>query len=312
MTPSICVLLCTYNGEKYLRRQLDSIKAQKNVQVSILAHDDGSTDSTVDILNEYNIPVIGGRHLGAAHGFFYLMEEASGYDYYAFCDQDDIWDADKLSCAVRAIGKEQGKALDYIRKASDLEESVLNQKPVLYASSTRLVNDDESLIQVHVVDSSRSLTSRLFYSSISGNTVVFNRSMRDIAVMHHPEKMVMHDSWMVKLCIALGGSLIIDETPHMDYRMHGNNVVGMELNLKQKMDKFRRVVNSIGEGQELIDICGLYGVMVRPEYRQMAADAEKSRTDKVIRKKFMAEYGIDFKSRGFNLAFAMKVKKGHL
>lgn len=293
MTPSVCVLLCTYNGEKYLRRQIDSVLHQKDVRVAVMAHDDGSSDGTLDILNEINISLFGNGHLGAAHGFFYLMEQAPEADFYAFCDQDDIWDDDKLSSAVKAMNMDP-------------------QKPMLYCSSTRLVAEDGSPIMVHRADPARSLSSRMFYSSISGNTIVFNRSMKDIAVMHHPEEMVMHDSWMVKLCIAVGGKLFIDEDAHIDYRMHSNNTVGMELNLRQKLQKFIRVVNSRGEGQELIDICSLYGLMIKPEFRRLAADTEKTRTDVRCRSNFMKDHGIDFNSRGFNMAFAMKVKKGNL
>ena len=264
MTPTVCVLLCTYNGEKYLREQIDSLLAQKDVDMAIMAHDDGSSDGTAEILKEYNIPVFGDGHLGAAHGFFYLMEQAPQADYYAFCDQDDIWDKDKLSSAAQALG--------------------ISQKPMIYCSSTRLVSESGTHLSLHRADSSRSLPSRLFYSSISGNTMVFNRSMRDLAVMHHPEEMVMHDSWLVKLCISVGGRLVIDENAHIDYRMHGNNTVGMELNLRQKIGKFRRVVSSRGEGQELIDICSLYGLMVKPEYRKLAVDTEKTRTDAGCRK----------------------------
>ena len=124
--------------------------------------------------------------------------------------------------------------------------------------------------------------------------------------------MVMHDSWLVKLCIAVGGRLIVDEDAHMDYRMHGNNTVGMELNLRQKIGKFKRVANGRSEGQELIDICSLYGLMVKPEYRRLAEDTEKTRTNEQCRRTFMKDHGIDFHSRGFNMAFSMKVKKGNL
>lgn len=298
MTSKVCVLLCTYNGEKYLKEQIESLRRQEEVELDIIAHDDGSSDGTVHILNEYNIPVFGEEHLGAAHGFFYLMETAPDADYYAFCDQDDKWDPDKLIVAVRSMENAVGR--------SGL------QKPMLYGSGTRLVAEDGSFISNHRADPERSLTSRLFYSSISGNTMVFNRSMREIALLHQPEEMIMHDSWLLKLCIAVGGKLVIDSEPHMDYRMHGNNTIGMELDLRQKAGKFRTVVSSSGEGQELIDICSMYGLMVKPEYRKLAEDTLLSRTDAKVRRTFVKDHGIDFKSRGFNMAFAMKVKKGNL
>ena len=312
MAPKVCVLLCTYNGEKYLERQLESVFGQKNVELQILVHDDGSTDGTADILSKYNIPVIGSEHLGAAHGFFYLMEHAPEADYYAFCDQDDVWDRDKLSAAINSIDRELEKFGGYRASKVGIKSEENLQKPMLYACSTRLVDQDENFLQTHIADPSRTLTSRLFYSSISGNTMVFNKQLKNIAVMHHPKDMVMHDSWMVKLCVAIGGGLVVDREPHMDYRMHGNNVVGMELNLKQKIEKFRRVVRSKGEGQELIDICSLYGAMIRSEYRRMADAVQKTRTDASARKTFVKDFNVDFKNKGFNMAFGLKVKKGNL
>ena len=292
MQSSVCVLLCTYNGGKYLPVQLDSIKNQQGVNVEILAHDDGSNDNTLDVLGQYGINVMGGEHLGAAHGFFYLMEQAPEADFYAFCDQDDRWDTDKLANAAERLKDAAG--------------------PALYCCSTRLVDDNLNFIKDHVVNAERSLESRLFYASISGNTIVFNKALKDLAVRHHPEKMVMHDSWMVKLCIAVGGTFIVDEKPHIDYRMHGNNVVGMELNFSQKLGKFKTVVESRGEGQELIDICGYYDEMVLPKYKRLAGETLMTRTDKSARKSFMRNSGVDFKSKGFNVAFAMKVMRGNL
>ena len=109
------VLLSTYNGEKYIREQLDSILTQKDIEVSILIRDDGSTDSTVDIIHEYcsnnsDIKLIKGSNMGACKSFFELFKEADmGYDYYALADQDDYWYADKLTVACNMLAKIDNK-----------------------------------------------------------------------------------------------------------------------------------------------------------------------------------------------------------
>jgi len=287
----ICVLLCTYNGEKYIRRQLDSVLAQTGVNVSFLIHDDGSTDGTLSILGEYGLESSVGGHLGPAHGFLELAANAPDADLYAFCDQDDVWDSDKLKSAADMIAGAEG--------------------PALYCCSTRLV-EDETFIADHILDTGRSLSARLFYAGISGNTIVFNRALKEHLAEHLPEDLIMHDSWLVKLCIASGGRFVIDPAAHISYRMHGSNEVGMELNILQKAGKFRRIVSGKGEASELIDICALYGSLILPRFREMAARAAESRTDRSARRGFMKEFGIDFNNTAFNAAFALKVRKGNL
>ena len=116
------VLLSTYNGEKYLKEQLDSIIAQKGVDVHILARDDGSKDDTIKILEGYeNIDIIKGSNIGVCKSFFELINKSGEYDYYSFADQDDVWDCDKLVIAINKLEK-------------------CNSKPAVYASNTRLVD----------------------------------------------------------------------------------------------------------------------------------------------------------------------------
>lgn len=297
MNPDICVLMCTYNGEKYIRRQLDSLNDQKNVQVSFAVHDDGSTDNTQKILLEYGITPQGSAHMGPAIGFMNLLGSAPESNYYAFCDQDDIWDDDKLSSAVSAI-----------RSAESDEPGI----PCIYCCSTRLVSANEEYICDHIIENDRTLQSRLFYASISGNTVVFNNALRTLALEHIPGKLIMHDSWMVKLCIACGGRLIIDPKPHMNYRMHSANQVGMEISLKQKLKKFIKVTGNDGEGQELLDICSFYKDRVLSEYRDLADLVVRSRSEFSARLQLIRKGNIDFKNSGFNLAFRIKVLRGSL
>jgi rhamnosyltransferase len=131
---SVCVLLSTYNGEKYLKELLDSVLNQNcedKIKVSIFVRDDGSSDNTTNILKEYeqNGKIIlfghGGCNLGFAKSFSSLLANAPLSDYYAFCDQDDIWLPDKLISAVERLEKEDN-----------------NEIPLLYSTNLIVVDKD--------------------------------------------------------------------------------------------------------------------------------------------------------------------------
>ncbi|MBR4115330.1 MAG: glycosyltransferase, partial [Bacteroidales bacterium] len=114
MLEKVCVVLASYNGQKYIREQLDSIAAQEGVEVSLLVRDDGSRDATQEILEQYQnagaLRWYTGAHLNVAQGFLELLRNAPEADYYAFCDQDDVWLPDKLAAAV-AMLKQENPAL---------------------------------------------------------------------------------------------------------------------------------------------------------------------------------------------------------
>lgn len=103
-TKSVQVVMSTYNGEKYLKEQIDSILSQEGVDVRLYIRDDGSSDRTTDILASYqehkNVKIEKGNNLGFAKSFLTALDECDEADYYAFSDQDDVWEKDKLSTAM--------------------------------------------------------------------------------------------------------------------------------------------------------------------------------------------------------------------
>jgi len=106
----ILVLMSTYNGEKYLKNQLNTIYEQKNVDVMLFVRDDSSKDSTLQILEEYRkvygkMIIFKRENIGSARSFYKLVEEAAltDYDYFAFSDQDDIWHPKKLEYAIQKL-----------------------------------------------------------------------------------------------------------------------------------------------------------------------------------------------------------------
>ena len=130
----IVVLLSTYNGENYLKEQIDSILNQKSSHhIDLMVRDDGSSDGTIEILKSYEeeypgrIKVHFKENVGYIKSYFELIREAEGYDYYALSDQDDIWLEDKMETAIEAC------------------EACAYNGPLLYGSSSFLVNKRSSL-----------------------------------------------------------------------------------------------------------------------------------------------------------------------
>lgn len=214
----IVVLMSTYNGDKYLKEQIDSILNQKGCEVELLVRDDMSTDKTLEILEEYQQQ---GKlrwyredvNLGAAKSFWKLLMDAPDAEYYSFADQDDVWKPDKLFREIECIKHETGPALSYSN--AELVDAQMNSLgDVVYHGEQK-----------------PTLMMALCSCNILGCTIVMNRKMMDIIKgMKNPEHIIMHDSFIGALCMASGGHIYYDNNSNMYYRQHGNNVVGVSIN----------------------------------------------------------------------------------
>lgn len=223
----VLVLLSTYNGERFLREQLDSIYAQEGIDLHILVRDDGSKDSTLDILNEYKknrgkATIIEGENIGAALSFYELMFEARkkycDYDYYAFSDQDDCWFPQKLLKSVNALQNNNSKYQLYYGKVIATDASL---RPI---NSARL-------------SPSFSLGTNIVSSRALGCTMVFNRTLLDKAcvistylkLINNNDYIPYHDGWISLVAYSLDGHVVVGSEPLMYYRQHGHNVIGTGL-----------------------------------------------------------------------------------
>ncbi|SEH75052.1 Glycosyl transferase family 2 [Ruminococcus flavefaciens] len=215
----VAILVSTYNGEKYFREQLDSLVKQKDVDHRIIIRDDGSSDSTIDIIKEYQkendkISFYKGGNLGVIKSFLDLCRYAADTDaeYFAFCDQDDVWDDDKMIAAVKKLTASK-------KKYGDI--------PLLYYCNMRVV--DENLNYKRLTYTPKRVpVPKTKYSSLSeamasGNTFVFNRKLLELINHKNPKWCSMHDSW-VFLIACFFGKTVFDDKPHILYRQHGNNV----------------------------------------------------------------------------------------
>lgn len=290
---SVTVVLATYNGEKYLREQLDSILRQKGVSVKILVRDDGSKDGTKSILDEYQnknlLAWYTGEHLNVQKGYLDLLKHAPRSDYYAFCDQDDVWDDDKLLYAV-----------------TELDE-LPSDKPAMYYCGQRLVDENLKLLSVHKIDADRSPHANFMISNVAGCTAVFNQKLIDAVNSALPNFILMHDSWLFKICLALGGSYYADSAAHINYRQHGNNVAGLNGGVKGKIRQVKRYLNVFEIQKQCQNLLQCYGDRMTSEYKELTE--EICNYDQSLRNQmnFLRREDIDFKSMSLNSVVKLKI-----
>ena len=224
MSAIVDVLLSTYNGDQYLREQLDSLIAQTFTDWRLLARDDCSTDNTPHILTQYadrysgKITVIRdveGR-LGPVGSFEKLLQLSSA-PYIAFCDQDDVWLPDKLQRFLDSIKQSENKL--------DCEE------PLLIHSDPYVVNDHlepvaESFWAYQKLnpDKMQTIERLLVQNCVTGCATLFNRRLVDIA-LPIPEGAIMHDWWFALVAATEGRIVHIDDRT-IAYRQHAKNLTG--------------------------------------------------------------------------------------
>lgn len=218
----VLVLMSTYNGEKYLNEQINSLLRQEAVDLEILVRDDGSSDSTLSILKDYSkndlLTWYNGANLRSAKSFMDLINNAYEADYYAFCDQDDIWNSNKLYIAISELEKVKEKDL-----------------PALYCSNYQLVDEKLNNLPDNSHVSTTTFNAALVSSCATGCTVVFNYQLLKILQKYNPENIVMHDDWAHKVCLAVNGIVIYDSGKMLKYRQHGNNVDGGQHSVKKRL-----------------------------------------------------------------------------
>jgi glycosyltransferase involved in cell wall biosynthesis len=218
------ILLATYNGEKYLRDLLDSIFAQKYTYWTILVSDDGSTDSTLEILKEYqkNHPskifiLENDSPSGSASGNFIRLMRQCSAAYMMFCDQDDVWEPCKVEITLECLLK---------------IENIKEKRPALVFTDLAVVDGTlrpiaSSFIRYSKLNASRTgLHQLLVQNIITGCTVMINKPLRDMALkVQNREKVMMHDWWLALVASAFGDIGYIDRAT-IKYRQHGDNEVG--------------------------------------------------------------------------------------
>lgn len=204
------VLLSAYNGERYIAEQIDSILNQTYENIEIYVRDDGSKDGTAEILKKYEsqgkIHLFLESNVGFVHSFEDLMIKSGDADYYAFCDQDDVWLPEKIAVAVELLEKEE------------------QSQPVLYFSNYDYYDSDLIFQEHHVMEQPNISFQNSLVDCVSlGFNSVFNKVARDMVVDNMPKHSLGHDWWMYMVCAAFG-KVIYDSRVTVKYRRHQSNV----------------------------------------------------------------------------------------
>jgi len=220
--PLVAILLATYQGERYLAEQLDSFARQTYMNWRAWASDDGSSDGTLPLLRRYRtqwgadrLILQTGPAQGSSRNFLSLTyNQDIQADYYAYSDQDDIWEDDKLE-----------RALSWLTT----QDSGI---PALYCTRTRLVDAHNREIGLSPnFHRSPSFANALMQSITGGNTMVFNNAARRLLCQVDPgTEVVIHDWWVYLAIAACGGIIHFDPKPGLRYRQHDGNLIGMRAN----------------------------------------------------------------------------------
>ena len=275
---NVIILLSTYNGEQFLNLQIQSILKQDYPgKIHILVRDDGSSDRTISIIEEYickceemenrSIELHIGKNMGPGRSFMRLVNKCRKADVYLLADQDDVWDTDKVRIAVDAVRTEE---------------------PVLYSCAYRVIdrNGNVTLLKsTHSPEWDRPLRV-LFYSESLGCSMAMNSAMMKIIKSFQFDRCMMHDN-LIMLIALLKAKVIYDEQVHFDYRIHGANSQGLAPRKKLPTAWIREKWNLFlyGEDYDLGQIAEkLLQSGVKEEYRQdmiLIRDYKKSISNKV-------------------------------
>lgn len=232
---TIYILMSTYNGQKFLTEQLQSIENQTHQNWRLVLSDDGSSDATLAIAKEFQqkwggdrLEIREGPQRGFCQNFLSMACDSSiKADFYAFSDQDDVWMADKLS-----------KAMAYF--ASNPDQSI----PRVYCGRTQIVDDKLNFLGFSPLFTlPRSFRNAIVQSIAGGNTMVFNHAAKELLEQAGMQQVVSHDWWLYQLTKGAGGSVYYDPEPSLLYRQHENCMIGANSSVRARVDRISYVLN---------------------------------------------------------------------
>lgn len=228
----VAILMCTYNGEKYLSEQLASFVKQTHKYWSLWVSDDGSSDTSKEIIHNFftkhriNGGVLDGPNKGFCKNFLQLINNKNiSSDFYALSDQDDVWFPEKIE-----------KALDWIKNIS-------SETPAVFCSRTRLVNANNKLIgHSPLFQNKASFENAMVQNIAGGNTMLFNdAAMKLLRKAGSDVDVPVHDWWIYFVVTACGGAVFFDQSPSLNYRQHGHNMIGNATGYQAIISRIKKI-----------------------------------------------------------------------
>ncbi|TGD74096.1 glycosyltransferase family 2 protein [Mangrovimicrobium sediminis] len=268
--PDVAVLLCTFNGGRYLQEQLESLSRQTHPRWTLYPADDGSSDATLSILEQWSPagpavvkPVRTGPGRGHAANFLSLLcaQDVCG-DYFAYADQDDVWDADKLARALQRL------------------TAVPASLPALYCARTRSIDSHGEVCgESPLFSRPPAFANALLQNIGGGNTMLMNAAARELLLAAGPVDVVSHDWWTYLLVTGAGGEVIYDPQPCLSYRQHGDNAVGDARGLGARLRRYRGFLRGRNAGWYERNLSALRAniELLTPRNRELLQQFEKLR-----------------------------------
>jgi glycosyltransferase involved in cell wall biosynthesis len=226
--------MATYNGAAYLEEQLGSLLSQSHPQIDVVVSDDGSEDGTLDILEEWKEKWDKGRFIwrrGPSKGFAenfrsLIVDPVFDADYFAFCDQDDIWEPQKLETAISHM------------------EKVPVGTPALFCSrSLTMTETGEAAGLSPLFAKKPSFRNALVQSLAGGNTMTLNRAAQSVMERASSRSgFVSHDWWAYLMVSGAGGEVFYSPSPLVRYRQHGANQVGANTSWQARYARLKRMI----------------------------------------------------------------------
>nr|WP_216863260.1 glycosyltransferase family 2 protein [Polynucleobacter sp. MG-27-Goln-C1] len=227
--PLVTILLCTYNGSRFLAEQLDSLEAQTHPNWVVIVSDDGSTDQTLEILRDYQgrwpsgkLIIRSGPQKGFCRNFLSLAcDSRIKADFYAFCDQDDVWLPTKISVALENI------LANHVTRV-----------PYVYCGRTLYVDYQLNPCGISpLFVFPRSFRNALVQSIAGGNTMVFNQAAKSLIEQAGVLDVASHDWWVYQLVSGVEGDVFYDPVPQLLYRQHEYALVGGNRSFSARMER---------------------------------------------------------------------------
>lgn len=231
--PCVAVLLCTHNGASFLPAQLASLEHQTHRNWRLYVSDDNSTDDTLTIIRNFArrvsqpVEIRKGPGRGPALNFLSLASDprVTG-EFFAFCDQDDIWPPEKLA-----------RSLSWIA-------TIPSSVGAVYGARTRLIDaTGRPCGFAPRFKKAPSFSNALVQSIAGANTMLFNSATKRLLERAGPREVVSHDWWTYQLVTGAGGILHYDAEPSVDYRQHERNHIGCNRGPRAQLKRLRMVID---------------------------------------------------------------------
>lgn len=274
--PQVAILLCTFHAQRFLADQLQSIQTQTCRSWKVWVSDDGSTDQTLGILQEHvqrwgesRLHLRPGPCQGSTANFLSLAcAPEIDAQFFAFCDQDDLWHPDKLERALQWL------------------QTMPADTPALYCSRTVLVDEDnQDLGHSHLFEQPPGFRNALVQSIAGGNTMVFNRAARALLLSAGPKvEAITHDWWAYMLVTGSGGRVHYNPEPTLRYRQHGQNQFGSNVSVQEQLQRMQQLLQGRYRGWIHANLKALLRMRhhFTPEHQQVLDGVIRARSRWVV------------------------------